>query len=71
MEVRRLLTVKLEILGPHGGELFGCKSTCFLLDDVFALDAGALTSSLDMERLLRIDDILLTHSHFDPSKTSR
>lgn len=60
--------MKLKVLGPHGGELPGCKSTCFVLDDRLALDAGALTSSLDLEALERIDDILLTHSHFDHVK---
>jgi hypothetical protein len=40
--------VKLKVLGPHGGELPGCRSTCFLVDDVLALDAGALTSTLSL-----------------------
>jgi cAMP phosphodiesterase len=60
--------VRLKVLGPHGGELPGCKSTCFLLDERLALDAGALTSTLTLEQLARIDDILLTHSHFDHVK---
>lgn len=53
------------MLGCHGGELQTCKSTCFLVDGVLALDAGALTSSLSVEALSRIDNILLSHSHFD------
>lgn len=60
--------MKLTVLGPHGGELLGCKSTCFLLDERLAIDAGALTSTLDLAALSRIDDILLTHSHFDHIK---
>ncbi len=60
--------MRLTVLGPHGGELPGCRSTCFLLDGRLALDAGALTQSLDLEALRRIDDILLTHSHFDHVK---
>ena len=69
MEVRGTLkAVKLKILGPHGGELPGCKSTCFLVDDRLALDAGALTSMLDLNALAKVDDILLTHSHFDHVK---
>jgi ribonuclease BN (tRNA processing enzyme) len=55
-------------LGCHGGELPKCKSTCFLLDGVLALDAGALTGSLSLEQLCRVDDILITHSHFDHVK---
>jgi cAMP phosphodiesterase len=60
--------VKLKVLGPHGGELPGCKSTCFLVDDRLALDAGALTSTLELDALARVDDVLLTHSHFDHIK---
>lgn len=60
--------MRLKVLGPHGGELPGCKSTSFLLDDRLALDAGALTSTLELEALCAIDDILLTHSHFDHVK---
>jgi ribonuclease BN (tRNA processing enzyme) len=60
--------VRLRVLGCHGGELPGCKSTCFLVDGRLALDAGALTSTVPLNELARIDDILLTHSHFDHVK---
>lgn len=60
--------MKLQILGCHGGELPGCRSTCFLVDGVLALDAGALTASLELEALARVDHIVLTHSHFDHVK---
>jgi cAMP phosphodiesterase len=33
-----------------------------------AIDAGALTGTLALEELLRVDDIVLTHSHFDHVK---
>lgn len=56
------------MLGPHGGELPGCKSTCLLVDERLALDAGALTSTLELPQLAKVDDILLTHSHFDHVK---
>jgi cAMP phosphodiesterase len=60
--------VQLTVLGPHGGELPGCRSTCFLVDGVLALDAGALTSTMPLDELVKIDDVLLTHSHFDHIK---
>jgi ribonuclease BN (tRNA processing enzyme) len=60
--------VKLQVLGCHGGELPRCKSTCFLVDGVLALDAGALTATLPLEEVCRVDDILVTHSHFDHVK---
>ncbi len=60
--------MKLKVLGAHGGELPGCKSTCFLVDDVLSLDAGALTSTLPLDELVKLEHILLTHSHFDHVK---
>jgi cAMP phosphodiesterase len=60
--------VRLEVLGCHGGELPTCRTTCFLVDGVLALDAGALTRSLPLERLCRVDHVLVGHSHFDHVK---
>jgi ribonuclease BN (tRNA processing enzyme) len=60
--------LKLHVLGCHGGELPRCRTTCFLVDDVLALDAGALTATLPLEKLIEIEDIVLTHSHFDHVK---
>lgn len=60
--------MKLKVLGCHGGELPGCRSTCFLIDGKLALDAGALTSTLPLDELCQVDDVLLTHSHFDHVK---
>jgi cAMP phosphodiesterase len=60
--------LNLQVLGCHGGELPNCRSTCFLLDGVLALDAGALTGSLLLEQLAKVDDILVSHSHFDHVK---
>ncbi len=60
--------MKLRVLGCSGGELPRHKTTCFLVDDRLAIDAGALTASLPLEALLKVDDIVLTHSHFDHVK---
>lgn len=60
--------MRLEVLGCHGGELPGCRSTCFLVDGSLALDAGALTATLELPALSRVDHIVLTHSHFDHVK---
>ncbi len=60
--------MRLRILGCSGGELPRHRTTCFLLDGRLAIDAGALTASLPLERLLEVDDIVLTHSHFDHVK---
>lgn len=60
--------MKMRVLGCHGGELPGHRTTCFLIDDVLALDAGALTQGLQLEALLKVDDIVVSHSHFDHVK---
>jgi ribonuclease BN (tRNA processing enzyme) len=60
--------VRFRVLGCSGGELPRHKTTCFLVDDRLAIDAGALTASLSLEALLKVDDIVLTHSHFDHVK---
>jgi ribonuclease BN (tRNA processing enzyme) len=60
--------VRLRVLGCSGGELPRHRTTCFLVDDALAIDAGALTASLTLEELLRVDDIVLTHSHLDHVK---
>ena len=52
--------MRLHVLGCHGGELPKCKTTCFLIDDVLALDAGALTATLSLEKLLKVDHILVS-----------
>lgn len=60
--------MRIEILGCHGGELPTCRSTCFLLDESIVLDAGALTRTLPFDRLRRVRDVLVSHSHFDHVK---
>lgn len=56
------------MLGCAGGELGRHRTTCFLLDGRLAIDAGALTASLSLEELSRVDDVVLTHSHLDHVK---
>lgn len=60
--------MKLQVLGCHGGELPECRTTCFLVDGKLALDAGALCASLPLDQLLLVDDIVVSHSHFDHVK---
>lgn len=60
--------MKLRVLGCHGGELPKHRTTCFLLDGVLALDAGALTSTLTLDELLKVDDVIVSHSHLDHVK---
>ena len=54
--------MKFQVLGCHGGELPKHRTTCFLIDGVLALDAGALCSTLSLEQLCKVDDIVVSHS---------
>jgi ribonuclease BN (tRNA processing enzyme) len=60
--------MKLRVLGCHGGELPKHRTTCFLVDGKLCVDGGAITSVLELDEILKIDDIFLTHSHFDHVK---
>lgn len=60
--------MKIRVLGCHGGELPGFRTTCFLVNGKLCIDGGSITGSLPLEDILQIDDIFLTHSHFDHMK---
>jgi len=57
--------VKIHVFGAHNTESESAKYTCFLIDDAFAVDAGALTSSMSFRALAGLKAVLLTHEHFD------
>jgi len=57
--------VKIQFLGAHNCETAATKLVSILIDDVLALDAGGLTSSLSIEAQLNLKAVLLTHHHYD------
>lgn len=58
--------MKLQVLGCAGG-IGGRErlTTCLLLDDDILLDAGTGLATLDMDRLIKIEHVFLSHSHLD------
>jgi 3',5'-cyclic-nucleotide phosphodiesterase len=58
--------MKLTVLGCAGG-IGGRErlTTCLRLDDDVLLDAGTGLASLDIEQLLKIDHVFLSHTHLD------
>jgi ribonuclease BN (tRNA processing enzyme) len=52
-------------LGAHNCESRNSKFISLLIDDVLAIDAGGLTSSLSFEAQQKLKAILLTHHHYD------
>jgi ribonuclease BN (tRNA processing enzyme) len=59
--------MKLRVLGCSGGSASGRRLTGFLLDDVLAVDAGSLTTALDLDAQGKVKAVLLTHAHLDHS----
>jgi ribonuclease BN (tRNA processing enzyme) len=57
--------MKIRILGAHNIESASTGCTSFLIDDVLAVDAGALTSGLSFAEQARLQAVLLTHHHYD------
>jgi cAMP phosphodiesterase len=57
--------VEIQILGAHLAETSETRLTALLIDDILAIDAGALTSVLSLSSQEKVRAILLTHRHFD------
>ncbi|MFQ5881704.1 MAG: MBL fold metallo-hydrolase [Candidatus Methylomirabilales bacterium] len=57
--------MRYRVLGCFGGEAPGYHLSSFLLDDTVLIDAGSVTAILEISAQLRIEAVLLTHSHLD------
>ncbi|HEY96622.1 MAG TPA: MBL fold metallo-hydrolase [Dehalococcoidia bacterium] len=55
----------ITILGAHNTESKDTGLVTLLIDDILAIDAGALTSRLSFAEQLKLKAILLTHQHYD------
>lgn len=53
------------VLGCHGGETPRHRTTAFLIDERLTIDAGCLTSQLELADQVRLDTVLVSHSHMD------
>ncbi len=57
--------MNVTLLGAHCGESQNAKFVSLLIDDILAIDAGGLTSSLSFQAQQKLKAILLTHQHLD------
>lgn len=57
--------MRLRVLGCAGGSAPDMRLSCYLIDDVFAIDAGALTTGLPVEGQRAVEAVALTHGHLD------
>jgi ribonuclease BN (tRNA processing enzyme) len=57
--------MRFTVLGCSGGVGSGRQTTCFRLDADVLIDAGTGVFGLELEELVAIDQVFLTHSHLD------
>ena len=57
--------MEIQVLGAHQLETRHTRHSCFLIDNVLAVDAGSLASALSAEEQAQVRAVLLTHRHFD------
>jgi 3',5'-cyclic-nucleotide phosphodiesterase len=57
--------MELRVIGCHGGETPNHRTSAFVLDERLAIDAGSLTSGLDLSAQFRLSAVLVNHAHLD------
>lgn len=60
--------MRVRVLGCHGGETPRHRTTSFLIDERITIDAGAVCRSLTLDEQVKIDHMLISHSHMDHVK---
>ncbi len=57
--------MELRVIGCHGGETPKHRTSAFVLDDKVAIDAGSLTSGMDLASQVALQAVLVSHAHLD------
>jgi len=60
--------MRIRVLGCYGAEMPGYKTTGFLINDDTLIDAGTVVSVLSVEEQLKINNIIISHTHLDHIK---
>ena len=55
----------LRIIGCHGGETPKHRTSAFVVDDRVAIDAGSLTSGMELKAQCALEAVLVSHAHLD------
>ena len=55
----------LRVIGCHGGETPKHRTSAFVVDDRVAIDAGALTSGMELKAQCALEAVLVSHAHLD------
>jgi 3',5'-cyclic-nucleotide phosphodiesterase len=57
--------VELKVIGCHGGETPRHRTSAFTIDDRLAIDAGSITSGLELKAQMALEAVLVSHAHLD------
>jgi len=57
--------MNIRVLGCHGAQLPHHKTTSFLINSRILVDAGTVTTVLNLPEQMKIDYIFVTHAHLD------
>ena len=57
--------MELRVIGCHGGETPRHRTSAFVVDERLAIDAGSLTSGMDLRAQFRLSACLISHAHLD------
>lgn len=57
--------MQLRVVGCHGGETPKHRTSAFLVDERLAIDAGSLTSGLDLGLQVKLEAVVVSHAHLD------
>src|SRR3989338_5716825 len=60
--------MRIRVLGCYGAEMPGFRTSGFLINDDTLLDAGTVVSVLSVEEQLKINNIIISHTHLDHIK---
>ena len=57
--------MELRVIGCHGGETPKHRTSAFVVDDRIAIDAGSLTSGLELKAQCALEAVMISHPHLD------
>jgi 3',5'-cyclic-nucleotide phosphodiesterase len=57
--------MELRVIGCHGGETPRHRTSAFVVDERLAIDAGSLTSGMDLGAQCALEAVLVSHAHLD------
>jgi 3',5'-cyclic-nucleotide phosphodiesterase len=57
--------MELRVIGCHGGETPRHRTSAFIVDERLAVDAGSLTSGMELKAQFRLQACVVSHAHLD------